>query len=241
MRTFAVLAWLMVPVLAGAYHYGPGQEKLRLDDAGLALAAADQLAAAGQWSKASAAYEKALAMLPAGRLDEARRIKLQRAKVQMLDRQLPEAHAALEELADQVESDPSVDAKLREDVESAFASSQYYMTWLMRLEGLPEADWEPEIEGARQTYRLLAEQAEARGDGKAARQHREDLEGAIRLARMEPGELQARSIPKQCSGCKCNGACKNPGKSKGKNPGKGEEKKDARKAGAGPPPDGSGS
>ncbi|WP_165229118.1 hypothetical protein [Aquisphaera insulae] len=240
MRTFEVLAWMMVPVLAGAYHYGPGQEKLKLDDAGLALAAADQLAAAEQWSKASAAYEKALAALPAGKVDEARRIKLQRAKVQMLDRQLPEAHAALEELVDQIEADQSADPKLREDVQSSFASSQYYMTWLMRLEGLPEADWEPEIEGARQTYRLLAEQAEARGDEKTAQKHREDLESAIRLARMEPGDLQARDLPKQCSGCKCNGACKNPGKNKGNKPSP-NSKKDGRSAGAGPPPDGSGS
>jgi hypothetical protein len=197
MRTFGLLAWLMIPVLVGAYHYGPGQEKLRLDDVSRLLADADRLTAEEAWSKASAQYEKALALLPPGRVGEARRIRLQRSKVQMLDRQLPEASAALKELVDQIEADKSADATLLADARSTLASSQYYMTWLMRLEGLGAADWEPEIEGARQTYRLLAEQADARGDTVSAKKHREDLESAIRLSRMELAQLQGLDLPKQ--------------------------------------------
>ena len=239
MRTFGLLAWLMVPVLVGAYHYGPGQEKLRLDDVSRLLTEADTLAAGQHWSDASSLYEKALGLLPPGRVDEARRIRLQRAKVQMQNHQLPEASSALKELVDQLEADNSADPKLRDDARAALASSQYYMTWLMRLEGLGAEEWEPEIEDARQSYRLLAEQAEARGDQKAAGKHREDLESAIRLARLDVGELQGIDIPKQCQGCK-SGQCKKPGK--GKNPSKKrEKKKDARNAGAGPPPDDSGS
>ena len=49
MRTLVLLGWLMVPVLFGAYHYGPGQEKLRLDDVSRVLAEADRLAAGEQW------------------------------------------------------------------------------------------------------------------------------------------------------------------------------------------------
>ena len=115
----------------------------------------------------------------------------------MLDRQLPEANAALKELVDQIEADKSADSKLRDDARAALASSQYYMTWLMRLEGLGADDWEPEIENARQTYRLLAEQAEARGDTVSAKKHREDLESAIRLSRMELAQLQGLDLPKQ--------------------------------------------
>jgi hypothetical protein len=187
----------MVPVLVAAYHYGPGQEKLRLDDVSQLLASADRLAAHEEWSKASSEYEKALALLPPGRVDDARRIRLQRAKVQMLDRQLPEASAALKELVDQLEADKSADSKLLGDARSSLASSQYYMTWLMRLEGLGAADWEPEIESARQTYRLLAEQAEASGDTVSAKKHREDLESAVRLSRMELAQLQGLDLPKQ--------------------------------------------
>jgi hypothetical protein len=197
MRTMILLAWLMVPVLIGAYHYGPGQEKLRLDDVSRLLAEADRLAAEEQWSRASATYEKALALLPAGRVDEARRIRIQRAKVQMFDRQLPEACAALKELVDQIEGDPKSAPRLRDEAREALANSQYYLTWLMRLEGLGAADWEPEIESSRQTYRMLAEQAEACGDAVAAKAHRENLESAIRLSRMELAQLQGLDLPKQ--------------------------------------------
>ena len=181
-------------------------------------------------------------MLPEGRADDARRIRLQRAKVQMLGRQLPEANAALRELVDQLQDDKAADPKLRDEARETLANAQYYMTWLMRLEGLGADEWEPEIESARQTYRLLAEQSEAAGDKDSARKHREDLESAIRLARLDVGELQGLDIPKQCQNCK-SGQCKKPGKS-GKKPGRkkeGEEKKDARGASSGPPPDNSGS
>jgi hypothetical protein len=108
----------------------------------------------------------------------------------------------------------------------------------MRLEGEPREVWEPEIEASRQTYRLLAEQALAADDTAAAEGNQEDLEAAIRLARMDLSELQALALPSQCKGC-CSGQCKCKGKGKGKSKSQGE--KDARGAGSGPPPDGRGS
>jgi hypothetical protein len=241
MRTLVLLGWLMVPVLFGAYHYGPGQEKLRLDDVARVLADADRLATSEQWQAASAKYEEALAMLPEGRVDESRRVRLQRAKVQMFANQLPEASVGLQELVDQLQDDKAADHKLRDEARETLANAQYYMTWLRRLEGLGPDEWEPDIESARQTYRLLAEQDETRGDRTSAKKHREDLESVIRLARMDLRELQGLEIPKQCSCCK-SGQCKGKGQSKGKGRGKGgEEKKDARGASSGPPPDNSGS
>ncbi len=239
MRSLVLLAWLMVPVAFGAYHYGPGQEKMRLDDVGRTLKEADRLAAAEDWSGAIQKYDAALGLLPEGRAGEARRIKLQRAKIKMNARQLPEANVDLQELVDQLESDKTADPSLRDDARQSLANAQYYMTWLMRLEGLPNAEWEPEIEGARQTYRLLAEGAEARGDQTGAKALREDLESTIRLARMDLDDLQGLDIPSQCKNCK-SGQCKKPGKKPGKNPG-GDKPKDARGASSGPPPDNSGS
>jgi hypothetical protein len=240
MRTLVLLGWLMVPVVFGAYHYGPGQEKLRLDDVARVLADADRLAAGHEWQTAVTRYDEAMAMLPEGRSQEARQIRLKRAEVQMFAHQLPEAAAALRELVDQMQDDKTADPGLRDQAREALASAQYYMTWLMRLEGLPPTEWEPEIESARQTYRLLAEQAEAAGDSKSARKHREDLECAIRLARLELTDLQGLDIPSQCKNCK-SGQCKKPGKKPGNKPSNSQEKKDARSAGAGPPPDNSGS
>ena len=56
---------------------------------------------------------------------------------------------------------------------------------------------------------------------------------------MDPSALQGLALPKQCQNCK-SGQCNKPGIKPGKKPGK-QEKKDSRNAGAGPPPDGSGS
>jgi hypothetical protein len=240
MRTFVLLGWLIIPVVAGAYHYGPGQEKLRLDDVSRVLADADRLAAEQDWQAASARYEQAVALLPAGRIADARRIRLQRAKVQMFGHQLPEANAALRDLVDQIEDDKTAEPQLGDEARDALANAQYYMTWLMRLEGLGAQEWEPEIESARQTYRMLAEKDEAKGDQESAHRHREDLESVIRLARMDLGDLQGLDLPKQCQNCK-SGQCKKPGKKPGNKQSKDAEKKDARKAGAGPPPDNSGS
>ena len=71
------------------------------------------------------------------------------------------------------------------------------MTWLMRLEGQPRDTWEPEVESARQTYRLLAEQSQKRGDAAAFEKNREDLESAIRLARLDLSALQGLPLPNQ--------------------------------------------
>ena len=100
-------------------------------------------------------------------------------------------------MVDELKDDDAADPELLRETRDAYANSQYYMTWLMRLEGLKREAWEPEIEAARQTYRLLAEQAEASGDDDAAKKSREDLESSIRLARMDLSELQGLPLPSQ--------------------------------------------
>ncbi len=237
MRKLAIFGWLLVPVIAGAYHYGPGQDRLLLDDATALLDTADELVKNGRYDKAVDAYDQALGKLPVGHLAEARRIRLERAKALMLDRKLPEADADLKAIVDELQKDDSSDKKLLADARSALAGSQYYMTWLMKLEGLGREEWGPEIESSRQLYKMLAEEADANGEDATSKERREDVESAIRLARMDPGELQGKAIPKPCQGCK-SGQCKKPGRkpSQSKN-----QAKDARGASSGPPPDGSGS
>jgi hypothetical protein len=197
MRGLLLVVWLLIPVLAGAYHYGPGQEQLKLDDAARLVAQAEGHAAAQAWAEADAAYEEALKLLPAERVAETRRLRLERAKAQMLAKKLPIANQELQSLVAELRDDAEADQHLLAEARSALANSQYYLTWLMRLEGLGKDLWEPEIEAARQTYRLLAEQAESACDAPAAGKHREDLESAIRLARMDLSELQGLPLPSQ--------------------------------------------
>jgi hypothetical protein len=197
MRKLALVVWLLVPVLVGAYHYGPGQKQLVLDDVAGILAEADRHAASGEWTEAEVRYEAALNLLPPEQVAEARRIRLERAKAQMLAAKLPTAHQDLKGLVQELEEDGKADRQLLAEARSTLANAQYYMTWLMRLEGQPKEKWEPEIEGARQTYRLLAEQAEADGNDEACNKNREDLESAIRLARMDLSDLQGLPLPSQ--------------------------------------------
>jgi hypothetical protein len=196
MRKPLLFAWVLLPIGAWAFHEGPGQDLMALDDAGRLLRRAHAQASAEEWAAAVDLYQEAIKILPKDRRAETWRARLELDKARMLCHKLPVAHADLKSLVDEIAADPSADPGLLADARSALASSQYYMTWLMRLEGLPREKWEPEVEAARQGYRRLAEQAEAAGDPKAKR-HREDLESAVRLARMELKDLQGLPLPSQ--------------------------------------------
>jgi tetratricopeptide (TPR) repeat protein len=240
MRGFLLAVWVLVPVVAGAFHYGPGQERLQLDDVQDYQAAGKRHAQQGDHEGAVKYFDEALARLPAGREPEAHRIRVERAKAMLLSQRLPEAYDDLTLLLEELQADSSTDPKLLADTRESLANAKYYLTWLMRLEGEQRTEWEPEIEAARQTYRLLAEQAESGGDAAALKRHQEDLEATIRLARMDLSELQALPLPSQCKGC-CSGNCNCKGKKPGKGQGKTQQKKQgdefARGASSGPPPD----
>jgi len=197
MRKIVLLVWLCLPLLVGFYHAGPGQERALLDSVNKTLATADHDAANQRWGAAEQKYEEAIAMLPGDRIHESQRIRLERAKVQMLNKKLPVAHQDLKALVDELKQDPAVDPQLLIESRAALANSQYYMTWLLRLEGQPKDRWEPEIEASRQTFRLLAKQASDSGDELSAKKKREDVESAIRLARMDLSDLQGLPLPSQ--------------------------------------------
>lgn len=234
-RILLLTGWLLLPVAGLAYHVGPGQEQKALDAVAKHVKAAEAAAADEDYAEAADEYNEALKLLPEGRTAEARKLRLEKAKAQMLAKQLPEAHADLKTLVDELAADPAADPKLVADARSAAANSQYYATWLMRLEGLGRDEWEPEVEAARQTYKLLAEEAAKRGDDAAAKKHTEDLEAAVRLARMDLSELQGLNLPKQCKGC-----CSCKGRKLAKKGPKPPKQNDIRSAGGAPPPDDSG-
>jgi tetratricopeptide (TPR) repeat protein len=242
MRGFLLALWVLVPVVAGAFHDGPGQERLQLDDVQAYQSAGKRHAIRGDHAGAVSYFDEALARLPAGHEAEARRIRVERAKSMLLAQRLPEAYDDLTLLLPELQDDPTTDPMLLADARESLANAKYYLTWLMRLEGEQRTEWEPEIEAARQTYRLLAEQAESSNDAAALKRHQEDLEATIRLARMDLSELQALPLPGQCKGC-CSGNCncKGEGKKPGKGQGKTQQKKEgdqfARGASSGPPPD----
>ena len=234
MKLLLITLWLTVPLAVAAYHFGPGQERVKSDVAAGHLAEAAQAATEGDPKAAIAAYDKALTSLPADAVAEARQIRLARAKVRMPNGQLPEAHDELAALFAELAADPAADAGLESETRTALASAKYYLAWLMRLEGGAEEEWRPEIEAARQHFRHLAEEAQAAGQTTLVTTHRESLESAIRLGRMDLTELQGLPLPKQCKNCK-SGKCNKPA---GKKP---SAPQDSRSAGKTQGPDQSGS
>lgn len=197
MRKLLVVVWLLLPILAGAYHFGPGQQQVHLDEVDKLVAEAEHFIDEMAWQAAQEKFEAALELLPDERVATQRRLRLEIAKLQMLNKQLPEAHDTLVAMKDELLGDDEVDQKLLNEVQAAYANSKYYMTWLMRLEGHLEEVWKPEIETSRQVYRQLAEAARAAGDEKAAKRYTEDLEASIKLARMDLEELQGLPLPSQ--------------------------------------------
>lgn len=197
MRKLLLIVWLLIPVAAGAYHYGPGQERLELDEAAALIAKAETHAKAGEHAEAAEVYREALDLLPVRMVEKAQRLKLERAKSQMLSKDLADARGDLETLLADLTADENADPKLTDEVRSTLANSQYYMTWLMRLEGRGREEWEPEIEASRQNYRLLAEKSNESGDEKSVERHQKDLESAIRLARLDLKDLQGLPLPSQ--------------------------------------------
>lgn len=194
MRNLLLCGWLLLPIGAWAYHEGPGQDHLAREEAAAVLDRAHLAASEDDAARAVELYEEALELLPADDLDHARRIRLELNKARLLSGGLPDARQELESLVADLAAEDGADPQLLARAREALANSQYYLTWLMRLEGLQREEWEPQIEAARQNYRLLAECTQ---DAGMVGRHQEDLESAVRLARLELEDLQGLPLPGQ--------------------------------------------
>lgn len=197
MRNILLVGWLLLPVGAWAYHEGPGQDRIALEETDAIILEAQEAVAAGEWKGAVALYGDALGSLPkdpdAYDVKIAQRLTIELNKARMQASGLPEARDELATLVEQMQGEENSDPELLHDARQALANAQFYKTWLMRLEGLDRTVWEPEIEAARQNFRLLAEQT--KGDKKTL--HQEDLETAVRLARLELEDLQGLPLPSE--------------------------------------------
>ena len=230
--------WLLVPVMLVAYHYGPGQAALGRDRAAALAREAVDRETAEDWAGALDAYRQSLAALPAEDAARRNRLRLAAANARMYTGELPEAMQDLDGLLGEMlkASTPGPDVRA---VRRTLAGAQYYAAWLMRLENAPTEEWMEHAENARQNFRLLAEQTQA-DQAEAAEDYPMNLEAVIRLQRMDLSELQGMPLPKKCQGCKnCSQKCRGQKESRSQQPK--EKPKDARGAGAGKRPDGSGS
>jgi hypothetical protein len=193
------MIWLLIPIGVFAYHFGPGQTHLKLDAATQLLREADNFVAESDWVNAQERYESALALLPPEQSAVRQRARLELCKAQMQNKQLPTANQELESLLNEVVAqDPSqLEPGFADEVRAAYANSQYFITWLMRLEGQPRDLWEKEIESAQSIFRYLAKTAEEQQNTELLEISKLDLESCVKLARMDLGELQGLPLPSQ--------------------------------------------
>lgn len=198
MRNILLVGWLVLPIGAWAYHEGPGQDRIALEETDAVVLAAHQAAADGEWKLAVTKYQAALSKLPADPdaydIKVSQRLQIELNKARMQAAGLPEARNELESLVEQMQGEKDTDPQLLNDARQALANAQFYRTWLMRLEGLDRTQWEPEIEAARQNWRLLAETATT---DEQRTLHQEDLEAAVKLARLEIEDLQGLPLPSE--------------------------------------------
>lgn len=239
MKKIFLAGWVMLPLAGVIYHLSAGERLQKMDSIGDHMRSGQSLVQKSEWADAVVEFEKALAEIPDDADSVRQEVRLELAQAKLNSAGLPEAHEELKKLLDELLSQRTTtpgDTEFEGRVRESLASAQYYLTWLMRLEGLPKEEWEPEIESARQNYRLLAEHAQKTGDRHEEETQLQNLEASIRLARLELTDLQGLPIPKQCKCC-CSGQCR----ARREGPPKPGKTKDARGATAGPPADGKGS
>jgi len=227
-KTVLIALWLLVPVALLAYHYGPGQSRLALDQAARKIAEARALEAGEDWQGAYEAWTEALAATPQDKTRARFQLRLAQARTRMYTGELPEAIEDMENLLTEAQNG-AAGKEFQRETRGTLATAQYYAGWLMRLEGAAAEEWLLPTENARQHFRLLAEET---AGTKAAADYEKNLEATIRLQRMDLSELQGLPLPKFCSGCKnVSQKCRSQRESKCEGQGEQEEKKDARGAG----------
>ncbi|HIG83384.1 MAG TPA: hypothetical protein EYG40_10975 [Verrucomicrobia bacterium] len=195
MRKFFIFIWLLVPLGAAAYHFGPGQQSIKIDQAATHIGFAEKHLMNKEFAEAVIEFDEAISLLPKENISTNNRLRLEKAKAQMQCSQLPEAYKDLLSMLSAL--DENTEPQLAADTKSTLANAQYYITWLMRLEGHSREVWEPVIESSRQNYYAAAEFAKSEGKQQSADQLVENLEASIKLARIDLDELQGLPLPSQ--------------------------------------------
>ncbi len=205
-RHKSLALWMMVAAGALAWHFGPGQRWLELDEVGRYVRFAESASASEQWAGAVVQYGRAINALPADAKEQRRRLAFAQAQARIHSGDLVAGQDQLEQLIKDQGADPASDVNLSDAMRHELAISGYHAAWLMRLEGASTDEWMAEAERARQGFRLLAEETSPQGEA-TSDAYRKNLEATIRLQQMDLSTLQAKPLPKKCPK-NCRNLCK---------------------------------
>ena len=84
MRKLFIFIWLLVPLGAAAYHFGPGQQKIKIDQTDQHIGLAENHLSNGEFAEAVIEFDQALSLLPKENISTANRLRLEKARLQHL-------------------------------------------------------------------------------------------------------------------------------------------------------------
>ena len=192
-RVFWVL-WAALPILVFFWYTGPGQAVEARGIASGHLDQARQAEALGDWTMAAKEYLLAYENLPVDDREGRRGLSLRQARAAFMSGETWNGIANLEELLAEFEG---TDASLAAQCRQHLGAAQYFVAWKLRLEGATSDVWKPEAEKARQHFRRLAENAQAKSDPRALA-FKKNVESVIWLEQMDLSELAALPLPGGC-------------------------------------------
>ena len=64
MRKFLIFIWLLVPLGAAAYHFGPGQQSIKIDQAATHIGLAEKHLINQEFAEAVIEFDEAISLLP---------------------------------------------------------------------------------------------------------------------------------------------------------------------------------
>src|SRR6478609_8717846 len=123
MKIVLLLTWLAMPMGWLGWHYGPGQEALKLDASDRAV---KQAMTASTPEAQLAAWDSAIGALPQSAKAQAWRLRLARCVTLTENRQLPQARKELEALYGEMKDAPEASGVELQRVQEQLASAQYH-------------------------------------------------------------------------------------------------------------------
>lgn len=160
MRKLLTLLWLLCPVAALCYHFGPGQDQVVRVKARQHVESIRRLERAREpdYAKIIEEYDKLGSELPGNVKPLVRhqiRLAKAKARLEMLD--VPGALDELSQLLREAAQAHGEDAAITRAIRETQGKAYYYATYLLKTNGAAESEWRPFAERTRQIFRFLAE------------------------------------------------------------------------------------
>ncbi len=207
-------------------------QRMALDATGLEERAYAK--AATGWKTTADRFQEVLTILGDASPNEARDIRLAKARASVRAGEIWTGIQELESLVTELDGSATLDDSLARTAREELATAYYYGARLLRLSGMPAQEWRIESGKARQHFRYLAESESGKYREKddtndAAKNYQRNLELVLNLEQSSLAELQGRPLPKDSP------RAGKPGNRPGKRPGKGKGPPNQDGRGAGGP------